>query len=40
VTGPDTFRGALLLQRGDEDLMAAADGTTGTVPDAGCTLQQ
>jgi CubicO group peptidase (beta-lactamase class C family) len=38
VTGPDTFRGAVLLQRGDEDLMAAAVGTTGTVPDADCTL--
>jgi CubicO group peptidase (beta-lactamase class C family) len=38
VTGLGTFRGAVLLQRGDEDLLAAADGTTGTVPDADCTL--
>ena len=38
MAGPDTFRGAVLLQRGDEDLIAAADGTTGTAPDAACTL--
>jgi len=38
VTGLDTFRGAVLLQRGAEDLMAAAGGTTGTAPDADCTL--
>jgi CubicO group peptidase (beta-lactamase class C family) len=38
VTGLDTFRGAVLLQRGAEDLLAAAGGTTGTAPDAGCTL--
>jgi CubicO group peptidase (beta-lactamase class C family) len=38
MAGPDTFRGAVLLQRGDEDLIAAAGGTTGTAPDAACTL--
>jgi CubicO group peptidase (beta-lactamase class C family) len=35
---PDTFRGAVLLQRGAEDLLAAASGTTGAAPDADCTL--
>ena len=38
MTGLDTFGGAILLQRGAEDLMAAAGGTTGTEPDADCTL--
>jgi CubicO group peptidase (beta-lactamase class C family) len=38
VTGLDTFRGAVLLQRGAEDLLAAAGGTTGAAPDADCTL--
>jgi CubicO group peptidase (beta-lactamase class C family) len=34
----DGFRGVALLQRGAEDLMAVAAGTTGTDPDAACTL--
>jgi CubicO group peptidase (beta-lactamase class C family) len=34
----DSFRGVALLQRGAEDLMAVAAGTTGTDPDASCTL--
>jgi CubicO group peptidase (beta-lactamase class C family) len=34
----DTLRGAVQLQRGAEDLLAAAAGTTGAVPDADCTL--
>jgi CubicO group peptidase (beta-lactamase class C family) len=38
VTAIDTLRGAVLLQRGAEDLLAAAGGTTGTAPDADCTL--
>ncbi len=38
MTGLDTFRGAVLLQRGAADLIAAAGGTTGTAPDADCTL--
>ena len=38
MTGLDSFRGAVLLQRGAEDLIAAAGGTTGTAPDADCTL--
>jgi CubicO group peptidase (beta-lactamase class C family) len=38
VTATDTLRGAVLLQRGAEDLLAAAGGTTGTAPDADCTL--
>jgi CubicO group peptidase (beta-lactamase class C family) len=38
VTGLDTLRGAVLLQRGAEDLLAAAGGTIGTAPDADCTL--
>jgi CubicO group peptidase (beta-lactamase class C family) len=38
VTAIDTLRGAVLLQRGAEDLVATAGGTTGTVPDADCTL--
>jgi CubicO group peptidase (beta-lactamase class C family) len=38
VTAIDTLRGAVLFQRGAEDLLAAAGGTTGTAPDADCTL--
>jgi CubicO group peptidase (beta-lactamase class C family) len=38
VTGLDSFRGAVLLQRGAEDLLAAVGGTTGTAPDSDCTL--
>jgi CubicO group peptidase (beta-lactamase class C family) len=38
VTATDTLRGAVLLQRGAEDLLAAAGGTTGTAPDADCAL--
>ena len=38
MTGLDTGRGAVLLQRGTEDLIAVAGGTTGTDPDADCTL--
>lgn len=34
---PD-FRGVVLLQRGSQDLLAAAAGTTGTEPDADLTL--
>jgi CubicO group peptidase (beta-lactamase class C family) len=39
VTEADTLRGAALLQRGAEDLVAVACGTTGTDPDASCSLQ-
>jgi CubicO group peptidase (beta-lactamase class C family) len=34
----DSLRGVALLKRGDQDLAAVARGTTGTSPDAGCTL--
>lgn len=33
-----TLRGAAVLQRGGEDLVAVASGLTGTSPDNGCTL--
>lgn len=35
----DALRGAALLQRGAEDLVAVARGTTGAGPDAGCSLR-
>jgi CubicO group peptidase (beta-lactamase class C family) len=38
MTSTPDLRGAVLLQRGSEDLIAAAGGTTGAVPDADCTL--
>jgi CubicO group peptidase (beta-lactamase class C family) len=38
VTPVDTRRGAVLLQRGNDDLFAAAAGLTGTSPDTDCTL--
>lgn len=38
VTPVDTLRGAVLLQRGSDDLVAAAAGLTGTGPDTDCTL--
>jgi CubicO group peptidase (beta-lactamase class C family) len=38
VTEADTLRGAVLLQRGTEDLVAVARGTTGTGPDTDCSL--
>lgn len=38
MTELDSFRGAALLQRGTEDLLAIARGTTGTYPDTDCTL--
>jgi CubicO group peptidase (beta-lactamase class C family) len=36
VAGP--LHGAMLLQRGTEDLVAVAGGTTGNSPDTECTL--
>ena len=36
--GADTLRGAALLQRGTEDLVAIARGTTGAAPDTKCSL--
>ena len=38
VTTAEPMRGAALLQRGAEDLVAVAGGTTGSEPDADCTL--
>jgi CubicO group peptidase (beta-lactamase class C family) len=38
VTDRQTLRGAALLQRGGEDLIAVAGGTTGAGPDAPCSL--
>jgi CubicO group peptidase (beta-lactamase class C family) len=38
VTEADTLRGAALLQRGAEELVAVAGGTTGTGPDTRCSL--
>jgi hypothetical protein len=38
VTEADTLRGAALLQRGAEDLVAIARGTTGTGPETDCSL--
>ena len=38
MAGWDRLRGVVLLQRGDTDLIAFAGGTTGTDPDADCTL--
>jgi CubicO group peptidase (beta-lactamase class C family) len=38
VTEADTLRGAALLQRGAEDLVAVACGTTGTGRDTNCSL--
>jgi CubicO group peptidase (beta-lactamase class C family) len=38
VASWDDLRGVALLQRGDQDLVAFAGGTTGTDPDADCTL--
>ena len=38
ATWLDSFRGVALLQRGTEELMAVAGGTTGTNPDTDCTL--
>jgi len=38
MTGVRTLRGVALLQRGAEDLVAVAGGTTGTGPDTDCTL--
>jgi CubicO group peptidase (beta-lactamase class C family) len=38
MTGIETFRGVALLQRGSEDLIAFAGGTTGARPDAECTF--
>jgi hypothetical protein len=35
----DGFRGVTLLQRGQEDLIALASGTTGTDPDTDCRLE-
>jgi CubicO group peptidase (beta-lactamase class C family) len=37
VTGARALRGVALLQRGAEDLVSVAGGTTGTGPGAGCT---
>lgn len=38
MTEAGILHGAALLQRGSEDLVAVAGGTTGTVPDTGCSL--
>jgi CubicO group peptidase (beta-lactamase class C family) len=38
VASWDRLRGVILLQRDDTDLIAFAGGTTGTDPDADCTL--
>jgi CubicO group peptidase (beta-lactamase class C family) len=38
VASWDRLRGVILLQRDDTDLIAFASGTTGTDPDADCTL--
>jgi CubicO group peptidase (beta-lactamase class C family) len=39
VTEANTLRGAVLLQRGAEDLVAIAHGATGTGPDTDCSLE-
>jgi CubicO group peptidase (beta-lactamase class C family) len=39
VTEANTLRGAVLLQRGAEDLVAVAHGATGTGPDTDCSLE-
>lgn len=38
VASWESLRGVVLVQRDDTDLIAFAGGTTGTDPDAGCTL--
>jgi CubicO group peptidase (beta-lactamase class C family) len=38
MTVAGSLHGAMLLQRGTEDLVAVAGGTTGTSPDTECTL--